>query len=580
MALDGVFLSALIEELKNTIVNGKIDKISQPEKDEIILTIRKGKTHTKLLISSSSLYPRINLTKLNKPNPMQAPMFCMVLRKYLTNSKILGIEQIENDRIAILYFESTDELGFNSIYLLVVEIMGRHSNITLVRQRDNMIMDSIKHITPDINSYRIIYPNIKYVYAPKSTKLNPFNFTYEEVYNYIIENSIEFNDCIFSSIFTGVGKSLSKEISSHLKPQNIPLDMEALDKILKIAKNTFSKISLKDFDYNLYKKDNKTFIDFYCVELSTMSKYTAISYSSPSLLVENFYFTKDKLDRLNVKSSDLQKLVSTNINRCIKKSKILNNTLKECKNKETYKLFGELLTANIYNLKKGMKEVSLPNYYSEDYDEVKIPLNENKTPSENIQAYYKRYNKLKKSEESAHEQIKQNHDELNYLQSVLTNIQNVDNYDEIEEIKRELTESGYIKFKKSYKSNKLKASKPMHFISTERLHIYVGKNNIQNDYLTLKFAHKNDIWLHTKNIPGSHVIIKNNDNISETTIKEAANLAAYYSKSQNSSNVPVDYTEVRNVKKPAGARPGMVIYYTNQTIYITPETPNLEQLED
>ncbi|MCD3363539.1 fibronectin/fibrinogen-binding protein, partial [Clostridium botulinum D/C] len=221
MALDGIFLYSIIDELKTNLVNGKIDKVNQPEKDEIILNVRKGKSSYKLLISSSSNYPRIHLSNLTKPNPIKAPMFCMVLRKYINNAKILDVYQIDNDRIAVIDFESTDELGFNSIYSLIIEIMGRHSNITLVRKRDNIVMDSIKHITPDINTYRCIYPGIEYVYPPKSLKLNPFTFTYEEINDYIINNHIEFNNNIFSKIFTGVSKTLSSEICYRLQKQNI-----------------------------------------------------------------------------------------------------------------------------------------------------------------------------------------------------------------------------------------------------------------------------------------------------------------------------------------------------------------------
>lgn len=582
MALDGIYLYSIIEELKNTIVNGKIDKINQPEKDEIILNIRKGKNTSKLLISSNATYPRVHLTEINRVNPLQAPMFCMVLRKYLSNAKILDVEQIDGDRIAVINFESTDELGFNSIYSLVIEIMGRHSNITLVRDRDDIIMDSIKHITPALNSYRSIIPGVKYIYPPKSNKLNPFNFTNEEVISYINNNNIEFNEDIFFSLFTGVSKNLSKEICFNLQALSIPLQASYLNKILDFSRNIFNKIQLKDFSFNLYKKDDRNFTNFYCIELTYLNDEEKIAYKSPSKLIEDYYYVKDKINRLKSKSSDLQKLITTNINRCNKKNKILKDTLTQCKDKEKYKLYGELLTANIFKLKKGMEEVQLSNYYSENYDNLKIPLAINKSPSENIQSYYKKYNKLKKSEESAYEQLEQNQQEMEYLQSVLTNIQNADNYDEIEEIKKELMETGYIKFKKSSKANKSKASKPMHFISSDGFHIYVGKNNIQNDYLTLKFAKKNDIWLHTKNVPGSHVIIKNPSNmpVPENTLKEAANLAGFYSKSKNSSNVPVDYTEVKNVKKPNGARPGMVIYYTNQTIYVTPKSSNIEQLNE
>ena len=575
MALDGIFLYSIIDELKNTIINGKIDKVNQPEKDEIILNIRKGRLSFKLLISSSSNYPRIHLTDLTKPNPIKAPMFCMVLRKYISNAKIVDIHQINQDRIVVIDFESTDELGFNSIYSLIIEIMGRHSNMTLIRKRDNIIMDSIKHITPDINTYRSIYPGIEYVYPPKSSKLNPFDFSYDMIDNFIKENSLEINDNVFSKIFTGVSKTLSSEICFRLKNNSIDLTLSNLKEIVEVCKDLFKEIQSNKFEFNCYTKNN-SFIDFYCLNLMSKEDCRKIQYDSSSKLLENFYYAKDKSDRLKSKSSDLQKIVMNNINRCTKKDKILNNTLKKCEDKDIFKLYGELLTANIYALKKGLSHIELANYYSENYDTVKITLDENKTPSQNVQSYYKKYNKLKKSEEAASEQLLQNEEELNYLYSVLTNINNADNYDEIEEIKKELIETGYIKFKKIYKSKKSKTSKPMHFISKDGIDIYVGKNNIQNDYLTLKFANKHDIWFHTKNIPGSHVIVKNNMDIPESTLLEAANLAAYYSKSQNSSNVPVDYTEVKNVKKPNGAKPGMVIYSTNQTIYVTPTNPNLK----
>lgn len=575
MALDGIFLYSVIHQLKNTIINGKVDKVNQPEKDEIILNIRQGRTHTKLLISASSNFSRIHLTELNKPNPIKAPMFCMVLRKYLSNAKILDIKQINNDRIVVIDFESRDELGFDSIYSLIIEIMGRHSNITLVRERDGIIMDSIKHITPDVNSYRSTLPGLKYVYPPSSNKLNPFNFTYEEAEKYIKENNIELNENMFLMLFTGISKTLSKELAFNLNLDNTV----SLDTILSYCKNFFNKLVAKEFEYFSYKND-VSLIDFYCLDLKSLGKYSKTSYESPSLLLENFYYNKDKLDRLKAKSSDLQRIVTNNINRCIKKEKILNKTLKECEDKETFKLYGELITANIYALEKGMKEIEVLNYYSDKGENIKIKLDENKTPSQNVQIYYKKYNKLKKSEEAAHEQLKQNIDELNYLNSVLTNIKNASSYEEIEEIKKELIDTDYIKFKKSHKANKSKPSKPVHFISSDGFDIYVGKNNIQNDYLTLKFANKHDIWLHTKEIPGSHVIIRTSNEIPETTLMEAANLAAYYSKAQNSSKVPVDFTEIKNVRKPSGAKPGMVIYYTNQTLYITPNEPKLKQIKD
>lgn len=577
MALDGIFLSSIVNELSNSILNGKVDKVNQPESDEIILNIRNGKENHKLLISSSSNYPRLHLTNMNKQNPLKAPMFCMVLRKYLTSAKILNIKQLELDRIVIIDFESTDELGFDSVYSLIIEIMGRHSNVSLVRNRDMLVMDCIKHISPDFNSYRTVLPGIKYIFPPKSNKLNPLDYEISQIECFIKDNDISFSDTFFSNIFTGIGKIFSKEIVHNLNQFNISFNEDNLVQISNYFESIMLDIRNNAFNFYEYKDGNKL-LDFYCILLNSMTAFDKISYSSPSNLLEDFYYSKDKVDRLKAASSDLIKIVTNNINRCTKKYKILTSILKECEDKDKYRLYGELLTANIYAMEKGMKEIEVINYYSDALDKISINLDVNKTPSQNIQSYYKKYNKLKKSEESAKEQINQNEEELEYLNSVLTNIHNVDNYSEIEDIKKELIETGYIKFRKSNKNNKTKLSKPMHYISSDGFDIYVGKNNIQNDYLSLKFSNKNDLWLHTKNIPGSHVVIKANGKIPSTTLEEAANLAAYYSKSKNSSNVPVDYTEIRNLKKPNGAKPGMVIYYTNQTLYITPQEPNLEKV--
>ena len=568
MALDGIYIHSLVKELKSLLTNAKVDKVNQPEKDEIILTIRGDKVNYKLLISASSIYPKIHLTSISKPNPIKAPMFCMVLRKYLTNARILDIKQFDMDRIVIMDFESLDELGFNSVYSLIIEIMGRHSNITLVRSRDNLIMDSIKHITPDINTYRCLYPSIQYVYPPESNKLNPLTFTYEAMCQYIETNDITLDEKYFSKVFTGISSQFSKELFSKYLLSDTSSDNASMEKIYNFTNEAFEPIKSNNFYFASYL-ENDTVKDFYCLKLDSIKASKINEYSSPSKLIEEFYFQKDKADRLNNKSSDLQRIVNTNLERCTKKIKIYEAMLRECEDKNKFKIFGELLTANIYMLKKGMKEIEVLNYYSETEEYLTIKLDELKSPSENVQQYYKKYNKLKKSEEMSTIQLAEAKEELNYLLSVMTNIKNADTYEEIEEIREELKLTNYIKFKKGAKQ-KVKGSKPLHFISSDGIDIYVGKNNIQNDYLTLKFADKHDIWLHTKNIPGSHVIIKNTGNIPDKTLEEASILASFYSKAKDSSKVPVDYTEVKNVKKPSGAKPGMVIYYTNKTIYADP----------
>ncbi|MGV3151687.1 Rqc2 family fibronectin-binding protein [Sarcina ventriculi] len=562
MALDGIYLYSLINELKDFAINSKIDKVNQPEKDEIILTLR-GKGTKKLLISSSSNYPRLHFTTINKINPIKAPVFCMVLRKYLIGGKIIDITQYSTDRIISIDIENKDELGFDSKYSLIVEIMARHSNITLVRKRDNKIMESIKHIHSNKNSYRVLYPGATFIMPPTSNKLNPFSFTKEELKNLLKEN-INFNESIFSKIITGVGKNLSNDLFIEYKNKFNDLTIDNLSLFI----TDYFKNILKDNKNILFFKDGKV-VDFYFKDLISLNNCEKKYFESHSDTLDNFYATKDKQDRLHSKGLDIQRLINTNIERCLKKIKILEKTLKECEAKEDYRIKGELLTSYIYGFKKGDKDVSVLNYYSENEEYLKISLDENKTPSENIQFYFKKYNKLKNAEEASINQLSINEDELNYLNSVLTSLETADNYADIEEIKKELIETGYVRFRKEKNKNKIKTNKPLHFISSDGIDIYVGKNNIQNDYLTLKFAEKTDTWLHTKIIPGSHVIIKGK-NIPESTLLEAATLAAFYSKGKNSTKVPVDYTLVKNVKKPSGAKPGMVIYSTNKTLYIDP----------
>jgi len=557
MALDGIYLYSLVEDLKKSIINSKIDKINQPEKDEIILTLRKDRQNIRLLISSSPKYPRIHITEESKPNPLQAPMFTMVLRKYLIGGKILGIEQIDCDRLIKICIESSDELGFNSIYYLIVEIMGRHSNISLVRERDNKIMECIKHVGSDVNSFRTLYPGVTYNYPPVSPKLNPFKFQLKDFTEFISNNNLELNNLIFNKIFTGVSNTLSKNLYKDL------ISTYSEDEITTtILYNYFVKFIHQlnsNLQYNIYTK-NGDFVE--CVTLN---------FPNPNVLLDKFYKEKDKQERLKNRSINLQRLLHTNIDRCLKKSEKLDAMLAKCKTKEDYKIKGDLLTSFIYSINPNDSEITLHNFYSEDYEDITINLDPNKSPAENVQSYYKKYNKLKKSEEAAKEQLEKNSEELLYLNSVLINIQNADNYEEIEDIKNELITTEYIRKRKQNKnSKKSKTSKPLHFISSDGIDIYVGKNNIQNDYLSLKLASKNHLWLHTKNIPGSHVIICATD-IPDSTLEEAASLAAYYSKAQNSTKVPVDYTLVKNLKKPSGAKPGMVIYHTNYTLYTDPK---------
>lgn len=567
MAYDGIFLHSVISSIKTELIGRKIDKINQPEKDEIHITFRNLKKK-KLLISAGSNYPRIALSDVSKPNPMVAPMFCMVLRKYLLGGRVLDIVQYNNDRFLFIDIESTDEMGFDSVYRMYIEIMGRHSNITLVRLRDNKIMDCIKHITSDISRSRILIPGLTFEMPPLSNRIDPFNFTEDdksEVLNKDIENS-----SFFSKTFNGIGKQFSSEIYHRLNNPN-----KFTSEVIHKFKYIIDSID-KSPSFSIFYDDNHIIRDFYVTNLTYLSEGYKKDFDDINILMDSYYTEKDKQDRLSSKACDLTKLVKTNIDRCIKKNDILERELKECESKDKYKICGELLTSYIYTLKQGMDKVVLQNYYDNNND-YEITLDPHKSPSENVQKYFKKYNKLKKTEVAGLEQLEHNEKELEYLNSVMTSISNAEEYSDIDDIKSELIESGYIKFSKG-KNKKKDKSKPMHFISSDGIDIYVGKNNIQNDYLTLKFADKRDTWLHSKTIPGSHVIIKSFD-VPDTTLEEAAHLAAYYSKGKNSSKVEIDYTQVKNVKKPSGAKPGMVIYYTNSTIISEPIKPNITQIK-
>ncbi|WP_243145488.1 Rqc2 family fibronectin-binding protein, partial [Clostridium neonatale] len=411
----------------------------------------------------------------------------------------------------------------------------------------------------------------EYVYPPISNKLDPFSCTYENLNSFITNNSIALDKDFYFNCFTGISKLLSNELYySITKEHSSPTRNEIYENLKNFTNNISENPSFTIFS------DNEGYLkDYYCTHLSySYANYKTTNYDDPNILMDTFYSKKDKQDRLQNKSTDLQRLINTNIDRCNKKSNILKETLKECEKKDDYKIKGDLLTSYIYSIKKGDNECSLLNFYNESKEEyIKISLDKTKTPSENIQRYYKKYNKLKASEEHAILELEKNNNEVEYLNSVLTNILNVESYDEIDEIKNELIETGYIRYKKKDKQKKAKISKPHHFTSSDNIDIYVGKNNIQNDYLSLKFANKNFLWLHAKDIPGSHVIVCAFD-VPDKTLEEAAIIAGFYSKGKNNNKLSVDYTKVKELKKPNGSKPGMVIYHKNNTIVINPNDFN------
>lgn len=585
MALDGVAVANIAYELKELLLGGRVDKIYQPEADELIMAVRSLGNNYKLLLTANASHPRIHLTQVQKENPMVAPMFCMVLRKHIAGGKIIAIEQPNFERILNIHIESLNEMGDSTVKKLVIEIMGKHSNIMLLDENDT-VLDSIKHVSHDTSSVREVLPGKKYVLPPSQDKLNILELTKESFTNVITaQKGVKIQEIIFGS-YTGISPILASELcnraeldGSQYSEALTPCDVEKLFNVLDCLRNII--IEGRFAPEMIIDEANKKIIDFSSTEMTLYDGYSKECYRSISSLLENFYYQKDNSTRMKQKTHDLNKLIHLNIERCTKKREIQNKTLKDIKDREKWKKYGELITSNIYQIEKGQTFFETQDFYEESLPLVKINLDAEQTPVENAQRYFNKYNKAKRTFAALQEQIEQNDAELKYLEQLQTLLNNSQDEANIIEIHAELSEQGYIKKRKLKKGEKVKKTKPMHYVSSEEYDIYVGKNNVQNDELTLRFASSNDLWLHTKDIPGSHVIIKTKGfGIPEETILEAAQLAAFYSKGRHSSSVPVDYTLKKNVKKPNGAKPGMVIYEDNKTLYVTPDEAIIKTLKE
>lgn len=577
MPLDGFFTNSLVKEL-SLLTEGRIDKIHQPTKDEIILYIRKERKSHKVLFTCNASFPRVQITETDKENPLVPPGFCMVLRKRIAGAKLKEVNQINFDRIIDFYLEGKDELGYPLNYHLIIEIMGKHSNIILLND-NNKIIDSIKHITSETSRYRTVLPSFDYIAPPTAEKVSPLNITKDEFDKYLNSKDLETSSKAIMSNFLGISKKFSEDVCENYKNTKI---IELLsDQRETISSNFFyymAKVKSSSFNYRIYFK-NDLMSDFYCLPLKSYDGMPSMSFDSPSKLLDSFYGQRDLKNSLKQKYSDLFKLITNLYERNLKKIQIHKEKLIECNNYEIYKVYGDILMANQYSLEDGIESALLENFYSETLEKVLIPLETDISINQNAQKYYKRYNKEKTTIETVTIQLNEAEEERIYLENILYNVENASDIETLEEIKVELSSIGYIK--KRGKQNKgNKKSLPHHFLSNDGYDIYVGKNNNQNDYLTTKFAVSSDIWLHTKDIPGSHVIIKSKSGeVSDEALLTGANLAAYFSKGQNSTNVPIDYTEKKNVKKPSGSKPGMVIYYTNKTIYITPDENKVNMLK-
>lgn len=582
MSFDGFVTRSVTEELTKTILGGKIDKVYQPEKDEIIFLIRTKHGSFRLLMSASPSNPRIHLTSIKRENPMTPPMLCMLMRKHLCGGVITKISQISFDRIIRIDVESRDELGDICTRSVICEIMGRHSNIILT-DANNKIMDSAKHIDFTVSAVRQVLPGLIYENPPSQDKLAAYDISSPDLLSEIdaLLDDAPLDKFLVSKVM-GMSPLLAREIVYTFCQNTRLLKGEAdcaafvvhtIDYFKNLCTNNFTPSLVTDII-------EKRPIAFSCVRLSQYENGTKIeNISSISQVIDAYYEKRSNREHMNRRSSALQKLVSNNIERCEKKLVLHQENLENSKKRDRYKIFGDLITANIYRIKYGMKSITVENYYSERGEEIEIPLKEDISPSQNAQRYYKKYTKAKTTEQYATEQIKLAQDEKFYLESVLEALENIETIAELNEIKTELENGGYIPKTKGNSKKSQAKSQPLKFISKDGYEILVGRNNRQNDELTLKTAYSTDIWFHTKNIPGSHTIVRTKGvgDAPDTTLMQAAKIAAYYSKAKNSSQVPVDYTTVKNVKKPNGAKPGMVIYDHYNTVYVLPEAPETEE---
>jgi predicted ribosome quality control (RQC) complex YloA/Tae2 family protein len=574
MAFDGVLLNGLLRELKRVLINGRIDRIHQPESDEIHIIIRNHGENHKLLLSASANYPRIHLTKTNKANPIAPPMFCMVLRKHLMGSRLMSINQPGFERILELTFETLSELGDLTEKKLVIEIMGRHSNIILT-DNDGKILDSIKHVGSNISRVREVLPGKQYISPPSQGKSDPLIAEQDHIESLFTPSESNARpERILANSFTGISRTTAEEICRKALGEGKPnchqvsigkkIACAFLDFFSYVREGLFQPVILLD-----EQGKPKDILPFpYGLFPSKLLKH----YQSFSLALDDFFEVRDRVERIHQRTSHLQKVIKNNLERASKKLTILHEEMEKAEKAEVYRLYGELITSNIYNIPSGADLVTLNNYYDPDNAAIEVPMDPTKSPAQNAQSYFKLYNKAKTTIEKHSKFIKETEDEIRYLDSLAEHLNMCTEEADIQEIREELAREGYIRREsRKGKPKQDLVSKPHRFVSSDGFEIFVGKNNTQNDYLTLKMAGSNDLWLHTKVIPGSHVIIKTKgQSVPESTLKEAANLAAFYSKGRASSNVPVDYCPKKNVRKPSGAKPGMVIYDQYKTLYITP----------
>ncbi|WP_342600642.1 NFACT RNA binding domain-containing protein [Psychrobacillus sp. FSL H8-0483] len=560
MAFDGLFTISMKTELQQ-LITGRISKIHQPNAQEILMQIRSQGKNYKLLFSVHPSYSRVQITNETIDNPATPPLFCMVLRKHLEGGIISSIRQHETDRIIIFQIQSKNEIGDDITREVHMEIMGRHSNLLLVDPSRNLILECIKHLSPSMNSYRTILPGQPYIAPPTQNKLHPLEYS-EELLN-VIQSAHESKEIVEQ--ISGFSPLHAKELLYRFN--------EATDRV-EVYKAYMKEFEQGGSTRQIVELNGKTFYS-----PNALSHLDGDKYKEKNLghLLDRVYFAKAERDRVKQQAGDLERWLQNELNKLKLKMKKLQKDFEQAEKLDTFQLYGELLMANAYAMEKGAKEVELVNYYDENEKTVVIPLDNRKTPTQNAQSYYNRYTKAKTALLKIEQQFEITKEDIAYFELLLQQVMQASPTD-IEEIREELTEQGLLKARASKKKKKPTKPTPEKFIASDGTEISVGKNNKQNDFVTFKLARKTDTWLHTKDIPGSHVVI-HSDNPSDTALLEAANLAAYFSKARESASVPVDYTVIKQVKKPSGAKPGFVIYFEQTTLFVTPDEEKIRHMK-
>lgn len=566
MPMDGLTLGFVTREMKEILVGGRIDRITQPEKDTIVLLIRAGAANHRLLLCASPNNARCHLTGQNYPNPLEPPMFCMLLRKQLMSGRVMDIRQIHGDRVVHVDIDTVDEMGDHVLRRLVLEIMGRHSNLMLL-DAEGKILEAARHVSADMSRVRQVQPGLPYLPPPEQEKLSPEEAEPEKLLAKLLaQGDVPLQKALAASV-SGLSGVAARELTFRV----LPAGQEKADDMQEAASRLSELLQrlpeMTDARVLVDEQGDARDVFPFCYLSSDIQHQE--KYASVSQALEKYFGTRDQQDRINQKSASMVKLLKGQIERCEKKLAQQEEDLSSAAKMEEYRIMGEMINANLWQLKKGQTEVTLPNFYDENGGTITIPMDIQLTPVQNAQRYFKKYQKARTTREMAAEQKEKTLEELSYLEGALLDVGKCVGESELEEIRQELMRTGYIRKGVNRRQQKaLPKSKPYHYRSSEGIDIYVGKNAVQNDRLT-GTARANEMWLHAKDMPGSHVIIRTEEEVPRQTLLEAAILAAWYSKGQRSSGVPIDYTLRRYVKKPGGAAPGMVIYTNQRTLYMT-----------